>query len=403
MVTQQLEIEYIPIGELTPCPQNPRKNADNVPSVAKSIDAFGWTNPILARREDNMVVAGHTRLKAAIGRGMTEVPVIYLDLDPTDAKAYMLADNKLTENVEWDGLKLAEIFAELDQLNVDLDLTGFSTDEINNYVLGPTDMPGLTDEDDVPDVEDATVKLGDLWILGEHRLLCGDSTKQEDVVRLMDGEKADICFTSPPYNVGRTPNGNEKKYLIDNDNKKQSVYLELLVDSTELAMNEATYVFYNIQHLAGNKIALIEYLYNFRNKLAETFIWDKLTAEPAMGENICNSQFEYVFCFSSEGKRRIGTIPFRGTLTNILGLNSRQDKQNSNIHKATYPVSFVSHFVESFAKYSVLDLFLGSGSTLIACEKTNRKCYGMEIDPHYCDVIIKRWEDYTGETAVLDG
>ena len=145
-----LNIEYVPITELRPNEQNPRKNDENVGRVVKSIEAFGWTNPILVRKADNTVIAGHTRLKAAIEKGMDKVPVVFLDLNETDALTYMLADNKLTERAEWDGLKLAEIFAELDQLNVDLDLTGFDKIEIEDYVLGPTGIlpeKEITEED----------------------------------------------------------------------------------------------------------------------------------------------------------------------------------------------------------------------------------------------------------------
>jgi len=136
-----LKIEYMPINQLRPNMRNPRKNDENVDRVVKSIEAFGWTNPILVRKADNTVIAGHTRLKAAIKKGMDEVPVVKLDLDETDANVYMLADNKLVERAEWDGLKLAEMFAELDQLNVDLELTGFDKVEIDEIVIGPTGMP----------------------------------------------------------------------------------------------------------------------------------------------------------------------------------------------------------------------------------------------------------------------
>lgn len=146
MSQNKLKIEYVSTSTLIPSPQNPRKNDASVGAVVRSMEAFGWTNPILARRENNIVIAGHTRLKAAAEQGIEEVPVVYLDLDETDAKTYMLADNRLTELAEWDGLKLGEIFAELDELNVDLDLTGFNPEEIEDRVCGPTFAPGTLDE-----------------------------------------------------------------------------------------------------------------------------------------------------------------------------------------------------------------------------------------------------------------
>jgi DNA modification methylase len=232
--------------------------------------------------------------------------------------------------------------------------------------------------------------LGDLYEIGEHRLLCGDSTDSDQVAKLMNGEKADITFTSPPYNVGKTPNGNDKKYLNDNDNKSISEYVSLLDDFTKTALLFSDFVFSNIQSLSGNKIALIEHLYNLRSVYADVMIWDKKTAEPAMARKVLNSRFEYIYIFSNEAKRSIGKRDFRGTIDNIFELNSRQGKDFAKIHKATFPIQLPEMFIKNFTETSVLDCFCGTGSTMVAAHQLKRKCYGMELDPKYCQVIIDR-------------
>ncbi len=262
------------------------------------------------------------------------------------------------------------------------------------------------DPDDIADIIDRgaelnkkwKVKSGDLWVLGYHRLLCGDATKKEDVERLMDGQKVDICFTSPPYNAGKTPtevkSSKESKYINDLDNKTDKQYLSFLKDFTLLSMVYCKFIFVNIQSISGNKIALIEYLYNLKEKYADTIIWNKKNSQPAMAENVLNSEFEYIHCFSEKANRNIGTKKFRGTLSNIINID-RQTKNRVKSHNATFPVDLALFFVFNFCNNSVYDPFLGSGTTLIACEKTNRKCYGLEIDKHYCAVILERWHNFT--------
>jgi DNA modification methylase len=234
------------------------------------------------------------------------------------------------------------------------------------------------------------IVLGDLFEIGEHRLLCGDSTDSDQVAKLMNGQKADITFSSPPYNVGKTPNGNEQKYLNDNDNKTSNEYVELLDNYSKNALLFSDYLFSNIQSLSGNKIALIEHLYNLRSIYADVMIWDKQTAEPAMARKVLNSRFEYVYIFSNEAKRTIGKRDFRGTIDNIFSLNSRQGKEYAKIHKATFPIQLPSLFIENFTESSVIDLFCGTGTTMVASHQLKRKCYGMELDPKYCQVIIDR-------------
>jgi DNA modification methylase len=281
----------------------------------------------------------------------------------------------------------------------DVDLLG-----IKDFVIEPIEkFEAQSDEDEVPDVVHPITRKGDIWILGNHRLMCGDSTMIDDVEKLMNGEKADITFTSPPYNVGKTPNGNSQKYLNDSDNKESKDFREFLNEFTLNSLMVSDYVFSNIQSLSGNKVALIEHLYDMREKFADTIIWDKKTAEPAMARKVLNSRFEYVHIFSNEAKRTIGKKDFRVTISNIFELNSRKGKEFAKIHKATFPVEFPEFFIENFTESSCMDPFNGTGTTMIACEKQNRKYFGMEKEPLYCDVSIQRWEKFTGKKAKLNG
>jgi DNA modification methylase len=177
-------------------------------------------------------------------------------------------------------------------------------------------------------------------------------------------------------------------------------YKTFLNDYTATALLVSDYVFSNIQSLAGNKIALIEHLYDMREKFADTIIWNKKSAAPAMARKVLNSQFEYIHVFSNEAKRTIGTRDFKGTLFNVIDMGSRKDKDLASVHRATFPVEFAEHFVNNFTESTCFDPFGGTGTTLIACEKINRNCYMMELDPKYCDVIIKRWKNFTGKQVV---
>ena len=233
--------------------------------------------------------------------------------------------------------------------------------------------------------------------------MCGDSTNLDDVSMLMDNKKADIAFTSPPYNAGKSlsHNQNESKYLGDDDNKSSEDYFAFLVDFTNNSLKYADFSFVNIQSLANNKIALIDYLYELKNKYADTLVWDKgAITQPAMARKVLNSRFEYIHVFSHNGSRAIGTKDFRGTLDNVITIQAQRKNEFKKIHNASFPLEFAEYFVNNFCENSVLDLFGGTGSTLIACEQLNRKCYMMELEPAYVDVIISRWENYTGKKAV---
>ena len=276
MINVSQSIEQVPIDALIPYARNSRTHSDaQTEQVASSIKEFGFTNPVLIDGEGG-IIAGHGRVLAARKLQMSDVPCIRLaHLNEAQKRAYLIVDNKLALNSVWDENLLALEIADLQAFNFDVGLTGFSANEIKD-LLADKGTQGLTDPDAVPEVPKMPVsQLGDIWLLGKHRVMCGDSTDVDTVQKLMNGEKADIVFTSPPYNVGKTPNGNENKYLSYQDSKSASDYLNLLVKFTLTFLQYADFIFCNVQSLAGNKISLIDYLYQLKHKYADTIIWDR--------------------------------------------------------------------------------------------------------------------------------
>ena len=220
---------------------------------------------------------------------------------------------------------------------------------------------------------------------------------------LRGGGRIDIAFASPPYNTGfganlTKHNGRDSKYINDSDDKTTQQYAEFLKLYIANANEFSKFNFCNIQMLSNNKLSIFDMLYAYMDKLGDIIIWDKEHSQPQLAENVLNSEFEFVFVFSDKGNRAIGTIPFHGTLKNIIHIQPGHNDYATE-HNAVFPVALPSYFIENFAKESVLDLFCGTGTTIIAAEQLGRKCYGMEIEPHYCDVIIDRWEKFTGQKA----
>tara|TARA_B110000967_G_scaffold202814_1_gene242341 strand:- start:11119 stop:12333 length:1215 start_codon:yes stop_codon:yes gene_type:complete len=376
------------IYKLRKHPENPRVIKDvKFQLLVDSIKDFPEMlekRPLVVN-EDLQVLGGNMRLRAAQEAGLKE---IWIDVAEgwsiEKQNEFIIKDN--SGFGEWDWDKLAN---------------SWDVEDLNDWGL---DLPPMFDEpepeateDDYtePDNMQVDVVLGDLIEIGEHRLLCGDSTDSDQVAKLMNGEKAEIAFTSPPYNAGKTPseikNGKTSKYENDSDNKSDLEYLKLLCDSTNNSLLFSQYSFVNIQSLSGNKIPLINFLYNIKNLYADTIIWQKQTSQPAMAKNVLNSQFEYVHIFSKKANRVIGTKEFRGTIPNVLDI-SKQTQNKVKEHNATFPIHFAEFFVTNFCEKSILDLFLGSGTTMVAAHQLKRKCYGMELDPKYCQVIIDRMQ-----------
>jgi DNA modification methylase len=381
-------------GQIEGIPKNPRfiKN-ERYQKLVKSIQdnpEFLGARELIVHEHNNkfVVLCGNMRYRAAKELGFEMIPakVIPDDYTTEQIKAIIIKDNisfgdddfDALAN-EWDATELEEWGFEFPDLGEDFE---------------PEILEAQEDDYEMPEQMQVDVVLGDLIEIGEHRLLCGDSTDSDQVKKLMNGQKADISFTSPPYNTKENAKlsphqSNGTKYNSYSDDLEDDEYLKLLTDFTNNSLLFSDYSFVNIQSLSGNKTALIDFLYNMKTVYADTIIWQKQNAQPAMAENVLNSQFEYIHIFSHKANRAIGVKKFRGTLSNVLEI-SKQTKNEIKEHNATFPIDLASYFVSNFSEKSVIDLFLGSGTTMVASHQLKRKCYGMELDPKYCQVIIDR-------------
>jgi DNA modification methylase len=389
--TSYLVMQRAAIGTIIPNPTNPRIiKDDKFKKLVKSIQEFPQMlelRPIVV--DSNMVVlGGNMRLKACIAAGLKEVPIIVAD-QLTDAQKgeFIIKDNVGFGEWDWDLLANEWDVEALTDWGLELPFD-------NTPVLEAEE-----DDYEAPSEIKTDIVLGDLIEIGNHRLLCGDSTDSDAVARLMDGQKADIAFTSPPYNAGKSEllSGNthttDNKYNEYNDNQKQSDYLDLLIGFTNNALMNAEYLICNIQSLAGNKVALIDYLHQYKNNFIDVAIWDKGHGAPAMAENVMTSVWEYMFFISSKEKatRAIPNGNFRGTIQNIYRGKPNRNNEFSSVHAATFPIDLPEWALQfTNSQGIVLDQFLGTGTTMVAAHQLNRKCYGMELDPKYCQVIIDR-------------
>lgn len=422
------DFEKIKITDLHTAEYNPRQISNTeFQKLTQSLNEFGLIDPIIINLNNNKIIGGHQRYDVLLNQyiqqqdheelnliRLGDIGWVFTETDLTvksedHEKAMNIALNKISG--EWDSEKLKTLFQDLQLNDFDLDLTGFDQIELEDLQLNFDENDTLTETTDIIDDEytvdddiEVTVETGDIYQLGRHRLMCGDSTNKTDVSQLMENHIADISFTSPPYNAGTTPTevqmGISSKYKNDDDNKSTEEYTNFLNYYLDNAIQFSQYSFMNIQSLSGNKLSLINVMHDKQKYFADTIIWDKVNGQPAMAKNVLNSVWEYVHVFSKKANRSIGTIPFRGTLDNIIHIPLQRNNEYSKIHNATFSMDFVSYFIENFAKESVLDLFGGTGTTLIACEQLNRVCYMMELDPYYVQVIIDRWEKFTGESAV---
>jgi site-specific DNA-methyltransferase (adenine-specific) len=392
-----MKITQKKVDSLIPYIKNSRTHSDaQIAQIAASIKEFGWTNPILVDG-DNGIIAGHGRLLAARKLGYKEVPTIELaDLTETQKRAYIIADNRLALNAGWDNEMLT---IELNDLLADgfaLELLGFDPKELN-ALLEPEIVQGLTDEDAVPDVpEEPKTKLGDIYQLGNHRLMCGDSTNVEAVVELTGGAGVDMLLTDPPYNVAYE--GKTKESLtIQNDSMGNDQFRQFLRDAfvtADTVMKKGA-VFY-IWHADSEG-------YNFRGacddagwKVRQCLIWKK--SSMVMGRQDYHWKHEPCLYGWKDGAGHLWAADRKQTTI----LEFEKPHRNGE-HPTMKPVALFEYQMLNNTKGGdmVLDLFGGSGTTMLAAEKHGRHAYLMELDPKYCDVIVKRWEDFTGKSAVL--
>ena len=393
-----MEIKEVEVTALIPYAKNSRTHDDaQVAQIAASIKEFGWTNPILIDG-DKGIIAGHGRLMAARKLKMDKVPVIELS-GMTDAqkKAYVIADNRLALNAGWDNAMLTIELKDLEDEGFDLTLTGFDDAELDALLNPIEETEGLTDENAVPDVPDEPkTKLGDVYILGNHRLMCGDSTSIDAVEKLMNGQLADQLVTDPPYNIAYE-GGSKKREQIKNDEMADEEFRQFLKDVyiAANAVMKAGAVFY-IWHADTEG-------YNFRGaardmgwKVRQTLIWNKDNS--AFGRSDYHWKHEPCLYGWKEGAAHLWAADRKQTTVIECKRPSKSD-----LHPTMKPVELMEYQILNNTKGSdiVLDLFGGSGSTMIAAEKIGRKSCLMELDPKYCDVIVKRWEDFTGKQAIL--
>lgn len=385
---KRLNIIYMNVDDLIPYINNPRANDNAVDKVASSIKSFGFKNPIIIDSA-NEIIAGHTRLKAAKKLGIKEVPVIKADdLTQAQIKAFRIADNKTSEFAEWDFDLLEIELKELEELDFDLELTGFDLDELDKVLMADQEI--TEDEFDVDEAlkEPAVSKQGDVWLLGRHRLICGDSTKEDVYKVLMDGKKANLVVTDPPYNVAYEA----KAGTIQNDDMKDNEFYKFLLAAfknmhSSMEADASIYVFHADTEGLNFRKAFVDAGFY----LSGVCIWAKQSL--VLGRSPYQWKHEPIlFGWRKDGRHRWYSDRKQNTIWNF----DRPTK--SDLHPTMKPVELCAYPVQnsSMSNCIILDPFGGSGSTLMACEQTNRICHTIELDEKYTDVIVKRYIDFKG-------
>jgi DNA modification methylase len=395
------KIEQWPTGKLLPYARNARTHSDEqVAQIAASIVEFGFTNPILAG-SDGIIVAGHGRLTAAQKLGLEVVPVVVLDhLTPTQRRALIIADNRIAENAGWDDAMLR---VELDALrddDFDLSLTGFDADALADLFDGDEGDTGQTGDDEVPESQDAVIsRPGDVWLLGAHRVLCGDATDAKSYELLLQGTDVDMTVTDPPYNVNYANSAKDKMRGKDrailNDNLGDGFYDFLLAALTPIMANctGAVYV-----AMSSSELDVLQAAFREAGGKWSTFIiWAKNTF--TMGRSDYQRQYEPILYGWPEG----GKHHWCGDRDQSDVWQIKKPHKN-DLHPTMKPVELVERAIRNSSKPGdvVLDPFGGSGTTLIAAEKSGRTARLMELDPKYVDVIVRRWQDWTGKLATRE-
>ncbi len=412
-----MKIELRKIESVKPYENNPRQNEQAVEAVAISITEFGFRQPIVVDESD-VIIVGHTRFKAALKLGMKQVPVhVARGLTPEQAKAYRIADNQTASLSTWDTEKLPLELSELQRLDVDLSLTGFSSDELVQLMDDPV-TEGKTDPDAVPEPPDEPItRIGDLWLLGEHRLLCGDTASSTDMDHLLEGEKVQLVHSDPPYGVNlqsrsqnaltaslsgaqrakqNQPKLRAKDRPLANDEASETDYAKLLNGwftniARVLEPGRGFYLWGGYVNLTAFPIALREAGLYF----SQGIVWVK--EHPVLSRKDFMSDFEFGFYGWKEGRAHQYFGP--NNATDVWQV--KKVRPQKMVHPTEKPVGLAARAIQYSSKSGevVLDPFGGSGSTLIAAEQASRRAHLMEIDPLYCDVIVRRFEEFTGSKA----
>lgn len=395
-----MNIQIIDINKLIPATYNPRKDlkpddAEYI-KIKNSIVKFGFVSPLVINK-DMTVIGGHQRLKVLKDLGITEVECIVVDLDKTNEKALNIALNKIQG--DWDEDKLEALLQELKLEEFDMNLTGFDFDEVDEILndINGTKEDNFDVDSAYEEIEEPITKPGDIWILGNHRLMCGDSTHKDDIMHLMNKQDADMLLTDPPYNVdyvGKTA----EALKIKNDNMDDNQFYEFLrkvFENMYIVTKEGASIY--VFHADTEGINFRKAFKDAGFKLAECLIWKKDCF--VMGRQDYQWQHEPVLYGWKEGKAHY----FINDRTQSTILEFDRPKQ-STLHPTMKPIDLIAKLIKNSSRENdiILDLFGGSGSTIIAAEQLNRCCYTMELDPKYCDVIVKRWETLTNKEAILN-
>lgn len=409
--SKKTEVAQTSIDDLIPYEKNARDNNElAVEKVAESISEFGFNQPIVVDK-DNVIIAGHTRFKAAQQLGLKKVPVLKADhLSKEQADAYRLADNRTAQESKWIESLLTEELLALQEADFDLSKTGFDESELSALLAESLDREGFTDQDETPEPQpDPVSARGDIWLVGESRIMCGDSTSAADVTSLMDGKLADVVFTDPPYNTGMTAQtqagsgglwkGKGEKARLSHmfdDRYTDEEWQQFMSDFCQMYYafmkdNTAAYICLDWRR----NYELIPHIKSHFD-LSNTIVWDKVV-------HGLGSDYKYTYELINvckKGKPELDTHQGDREYSDVWHIQRKMGKNKD--HATAKPVELVARCLRHASKPNALclDLFMGSGTTLIAAESTNRICYGMELSESYCDVIVTRWQNFTGKQAI---
>lgn len=407
------KVERRSVESLIPYARNARTHSpEQVDQIAASIREWGWTVPVLVD-EDGGLIAGHGRIMAAKKLGLKEVPtMVAAGWTEAQKKAYVLADNNLAMNAGWDMDMLKVELSGLAEMDFDLNLTGFGGDELATLLADKTE--GATDPDEVPEAPADPVSVqGDVWLLGKHRLVCGDATNISDWEKL-NIKSGFILFTSPPYNLGGgaklsgNKNISKKGNAYDGykDEIKETDYTLLLNDVLLISLTFLDLSVINVQPLANSKRPIVDWMNKWSSNLIDIITWDKGHAAPQMAKGVLSSRYEWIFLFSNEEKasRAIPYASWQGKFTNVYNAPPQRNNEYAKVHGATFPTHLPEFVVGDLLNRcrGVVDCFMGTGTTMIAAQKLGRECRGIELSPAYVDVAVERWQNFTGQKALLE-
>lgn len=404
-IAEPLRSLAVPIADLKPDASNARKHGPrNLETIKNSLDRWGQRQPIVVQRDGMIVRAGNGRLEAAKSLGWTHMAALVVDDTSTEAVAFAIADNRTSDLAEWDTETLASLLQSLD--DEDRDAAGYDDGELDALLAELTPAVEVQEDEAPEPPADPVTRYGDLWSLGGHRVLCGDSTEANDWERLGIRDRC-VCFTSPPYNLGAAVSLGHNKNLGSNaydkmDDNQNPADWSAMVDATLThAMAHCEAAVYNVQPLAGNRRELLRWIAD-RDEFRDIATWDKGHAAPQIAAGVMASRFEWLIVFGrGKSTRRVPLSSWQGTVQSVYAGPPQRNNEHAAIHGATFPVHLPSWVIAELCNTAaaVVDCFMGTGTTLIAAEQLGRTCYGIEISPAYVDVIVRRWEKFTGNKA----